>query len=73
VNQSKAISLWNLAADQGFASAQFYLGCCYLNGEGVEVDLQKAVIFFRMAADQDHPGARNYLILILRCLNLILS
>ena len=32
--------------------AQYALGSCYANGEGVEKDLTEAVIWYRKAADQ---------------------
>ena len=39
-------------AKQGDAKAQFYLGVCYYNGEGVEKDLTEAVKWYRKAAEQ---------------------
>ena len=49
-----------LAADQGFADGEYNLGCCYLNGEGTEVDLGKARYWFeRAAAKGDEVAIRN--------------
>ena len=36
-----AIMLYKLAANQGYYVAQFSLGICYENGEGVEKDNNK--------------------------------
>jgi hypothetical protein len=43
-----------LAADQGFASAQLYLGLMYDLGHGVPQDYQEAVPWYRLAAGQGH-------------------
>ena len=37
-NNRKAIEWLNLAATQGYAHAQAYLGVMYVNGEGVTTD-----------------------------------
>ena len=34
-------------AEQGDSDAQFNLGLCYFNGDGVEKDLEQAVNWFR--------------------------
>ena len=49
---AKAVELFHIAAEQGYAKAQFYLGVCYSNGEGVSQDKTEAVRWFRKAADQ---------------------
>ena len=38
----KVVELWQEAAEQGDADAQFYLGLCYYFGKGVDEDLDKA-------------------------------
>ena len=38
-------------AEQGDAEAQFNLGSCYDNGEGVEMNKTEAVKWFRKAAE----------------------
>jgi TPR repeat protein len=43
---------YRLAADQGNADAQFYLGLLYDNGKGVPQDYAEAVKWLRKAADQ---------------------
>ena len=43
---------WYDKAQQGDAEAQFYLGVCYYNGEGVNQDYSQAVYWWRKAAEQ---------------------
>lgn len=40
------------------ADAQYTLGMCYLNGNGVKKDEKKAVEWFQKAAEQDHKDAQ---------------
>jgi TPR repeat protein len=47
-----------MAADQGFAGAQFGLGFMYAEGRGVQRDDVEAVRWYRMAADQGFAGAQ---------------
>ncbi|MBQ9771958.1 MAG: sel1 repeat family protein, partial [Lentisphaeria bacterium] len=49
------------AAEQGNALAQYNLGVCYENGEGVQKDLVQAVFWFRKAADQGYAQAQEAL------------
>ena len=58
---SKAVEFYTLAANQGHANAQYNLGACYYNGEGVAKDLSKAVEFYTLAAKQGDAGAQNSL------------
>ncbi|EGB11222.1 hypothetical protein AURANDRAFT_21499, partial [Aureococcus anophagefferens] len=46
----EAFRYYALAADQGYTNAEHNLGCCYLDGEGTEVDLGKARYWFERAA-----------------------
>jgi TPR repeat protein len=52
-------SLWKLkrAAKSGDCEAAFEVGACYLNGIGVDKDVDKAVEFFKMGAENGSPGA----------------
>lgn len=52
-------SLWKLkrAARSGDCEAAFEVGACYLNGIGVDKDIDKAVEFFKMGAENGSPGA----------------
>ena len=52
---------YRLAAEQGYASAQFNLGVMYLNGrggEGVPQDDAEAVKWYRLAAEQGYASAQ---------------
>ncbi|NOR73090.1 MAG: hypothetical protein GQ467_04385 [Mariprofundaceae bacterium] len=49
------------AADQGHASAQYYLGVMYDKGKGVTRDDKEAAKWYRKAADQGHASAQRYL------------
>lgn len=51
-------------AEHGNAYAQFLLGTCYLNGEGVSQDLDKATLWLKKAADQNMPEAMYNLAII---------
>ena len=48
----------NLVAEQGDADAQYNLGWCYANGEGVEKDFTQAVAWWHKAAEQGHAVAQ---------------
>ena len=43
---------WRKAAEQGNVTAQFILGACYDNGEGVTEDKIEAAKWYRKAAEQ---------------------
>jgi TPR repeat protein len=53
----KVAELYQKAADQGNAYAQFNLGWLYENGQGVQKDLGKAAEFYQKAADQGFDNA----------------
>ena len=48
-------------AKKGNSEAQYYLGVCYDNGQGVEQDYKEAVKWYRKAAEQGHSDAQNNL------------
>ena len=52
---------WRPLAEQGHASAQFYLGMMYDNGDGMAEDDSQAVYWYRKAADQGNAWAQVYL------------
>jgi TPR repeat protein len=60
-NLGKAAQLWQKAADQGNAVAQFNLGQLYQYGEGVPKDLGKAAELYKKAANQGHAQASEKL------------
>ncbi|EGB06301.1 hypothetical protein AURANDRAFT_29473, partial [Aureococcus anophagefferens] len=53
----KAVRYFALAADQGYTDAELNLGCCYMDGEGTEVDLGKARYWFERAAAKGREEA----------------
>ena len=59
--QERAFNLFQSAANQDHANAQYRLGLCYLDGIGVERDLKAAVGWFEKAAAQNHIPAQNRL------------
>src|SRR5262249_21354830 len=59
--QQTAAELYQKAADQGYASAQYNLGVVYKNGQGVPKDLGRAAELYQKAADQGDASAQNNL------------
>ena len=57
----KAIQDLKAKAAKGDRTAQFDLGVCYSNGEGVAEDLVEAVKWYRKAADQGYALAQSTL------------
>lgn len=58
---TKAIDLWQLAADGDNAVAFHNLACCYERGIGFSVDINKALALYRLAAKQSYSKALNNL------------
>jgi TPR repeat protein len=58
---AKAVRWYRLAAEQGHADAQFYLGVSYSGGEGVDQDHAEAVRWHRLAAEQGDAEAQFHL------------
>jgi TPR repeat protein len=56
-NYAEAAKWFQLAADQGRADAQSNLGTMYAEGEGVPQDFVVALMWFSMAAAQNHKEA----------------
>jgi TPR repeat protein len=52
-----AISWYKKAAGYGFASAQYHLGHCYKDGDGVDQDNLQAIHWFKLAAAQEYRDA----------------
>ena len=57
-DDAEAVRWFRLAADQGYADAQYNLGLMYVNGQGVLQDYAEAVRLFRLAADQGDARAQ---------------
>ena len=58
---SEAVKWYRKAADQGHAKAQYNLGWCYANGEGVAKNISEAVKWYRKAAEQGDENAQKAL------------
>ena len=48
----EALKWYRMAAEQGYAPAQYNLGGMYIKGEGVPEDYREALKWYRMAAEQ---------------------
>ena len=58
---AKAVELYQKAAEQGDASAQYNLGIMYKNGLGVKQNYTKAKEYFGLACDnKDQDGCDMY-------------
>ena len=57
-NFKKAFMQYKLAADKGFAEAQYNLGECYYYGKGIRRDHIKAVKWYELAAEQGFSEAQ---------------
>ena len=57
-NYTEAVKWYRKAAEQGLADAQFSLGDCYPEGEGVTQNMTEAVKWFRKAAEQGLADAQ---------------
>ena len=60
-NYGNAFALFQQAAEQGSAEAQFRLGLMYRDGEGVAADTAAARQWLRRAAEQSHAEAEQTL------------
>lgn len=54
----EAVSFLNYPASHGISKAQFLLGMCYYNGDGIKRDIYEAVKWFRKAAEQGNSEAQ---------------
>ena len=54
---TEAAQYYEQAATLGYAPAQMRLGCCYLNGKGVEQDNDKGMDYLQKAVNQDDAAA----------------
>lgn len=60
--REQAVEMMRKAADEfKYALAQHYMGICYSIGDGVEVNLEKAVAYFQQAAMQNNPASQEEL------------
>ena len=63
-SQVIAAQWFQLAAEQGYAKAQYELGCMYTSGQGVGINCIEALKWFKMAAEQKHVASQYELGLI---------
>ena len=57
----KSVKWYTLAAEQGYATAQYNLGFMYNNGEGVPQDDKTAVKWYTLAAEQGYAERTRFL------------
>lgn len=60
-NYSDAIQWYRKAAGQGIAEAQYRLGLCYENGNGIRKNRKTAVNWYKKAAELGFAEANNHL------------
>jgi len=58
---TKALELLKRAAELGHAEAYLSIGCCYHTGQGIEVDMEKAIYYWELAAMKGDETARHNL------------
>lgn len=54
----KAVKYWTKAANNGNAEAQYNLGICYSQGDGVAMNKQTAFYWYQKAANNGHSSAQ---------------
>ena len=59
---AEAVKWYRLAAEQGYAAAQYNLGVMYDNGQGVPQDYAEAVKWYRLAAEQGDAMLNSILV-----------
>lgn len=64
-NNVRALNWFLKAAEQGHAKAQDFLGFYYANGIDVSADVNEAVRWYRMAAEQGACGSTAYSCMLL--------
>ncbi|KAI8901861.1 hypothetical protein BC833DRAFT_575814 [Globomyces pollinis-pini] len=60
-DHANAFQYYKRGALQGSSLSQYYVGCCYQHGHGVNVNYQLAVEWFEKAAEQGYVLAQNNL------------
>lgn len=55
----EAVKYFQLAAEQGDARAQYYMGECYYHGYGVAEDLEQATAWYVLAEAQEYEPAQS--------------
>lgn len=57
-NFAEAYCQWKPLAKKGYAEAQYNLGWLYANGNGLNIDMQRAFYWWKAAANQGHADAQ---------------
>ena len=60
-NYIDAFNCFQIAAEAGNARAQYWMGVCYYNGQGITQNYVEAVKWYRKAAEQGHVPAQRQL------------
>jgi len=60
----KSVELYKLAAEQGVAVANFNLGLIYINGDGMDHDLDLGVRYMSQAAHLGMDDAKEVLVML---------
>jgi TPR repeat protein len=58
-NKKEAARLYKIAADMGFAPAQFNYSACLMAGQGVQKNPEAAQAYWRAAFNQSYPPAMS--------------
>lgn len=58
---AEAVKWYRKAAEQGDADAQYVLGHCYLNGDGVPQNIEETLKWYTKAAEQGNADAQHLL------------
>lgn len=61
VDKEQAVVWFNKAGQQGLARAQYKMGWCLLNGEGIKMDKGAAAIWLHYASQQNHSDSQYLL------------
>lgn len=61
-NFERAYTYFLLAANQGFAISQYYVGFCFETGNGVEKDSNEAKKWYQLAANHGYDDAKKRLV-----------
>lgn len=56
-NYAEAYCLWKPLAERGYAEAQYHIGWLYANGNGLAVDIERALAWWMRAAAGGHADA----------------
>uniref|UniRef100_U9STP2 HCP-like protein n=1 Tax=Rhizophagus irregularis (strain DAOM 181602 / DAOM 197198 / MUCL 43194) TaxID=747089 RepID=U9STP2_RHIID len=56
IDKKKAFELYQIAANSGNIIAQYNLGCCYIHGNGVYKDDDKAFELFKKLAEREYSN-----------------